>query len=723
MSVPPAAAGGARDQRALLFTPGARLGWIFRDRRELADPYPEAEPDEAALREQAVARAAEADAAYQKMRKWLGGPSLGVLLILLVLSGCERQINPQASVGGTLLTALVLGIPGIVITSVYWQRREQAKQAVSGPEYQQALESWQQRATAHEHAELARLHDAHEWGSAEPPTQRVDVFGGSLWGWRALLTTHGASVLSTQPLLAVDLTGEMACGELIELAEDTGVPSVVHLLPDDMGRCGLLAALSPAQLADALAEAIHAGAPGGARADRAVDLRVLEQLTGALGDDVTPVRLAAAAQAALGHPVSAGQLTPAEEALVTGKLFPPSYRQQIGQNLVRLDAFLADLARYADTGGAAAGRPASAAYFTCLALESRPRGARIEMLTALVIQWLTVQVTGGQGPAPAVIIAGADEITRAHLERLSTACERREVPLTLMFRHLRDDGLGLLGGGTAAFMRLGNHTEAELAASFIGRQHKFVLSQLTATLGGNETHTRTETEGYGVSQTRGISVADGWHRSSTASNSETSGSSHSSGNSATSGSSPTSGSSHSSAGSESRSAGRSLTSGRSGSVTRSWSRTVSRNWSVALSWAHGSNWTDAKTRQRVYEYAVEPTVLQNLPDHALLLVARAAVGPDLRAVECDPSIITLPRVSTQPLVPAGQAPGIGAATGPATAGMPAWPGQQDERDRGEQPVYLPPADLPPPSREQWLRPDRSPSSPPSGRPPAGSAPG
>jgi hypothetical protein len=669
VSVPPAAAGGARDQRALLFTPGARLGWIFRDRGELADPYPEAEPDEAALREQAVARAEEADAAYQKMRKWVGGPSLGVLLILLVLSGCERQINPQASVGGTLLTALVLGIPGIVITSVYWQRREQAKQAVSGPEYQQALEAWQQRATAHEHAELARLHDAHEWGSAEPPTQRVDVFGGSLWGWRALLTTHGASVLSTQPLLAVDLTGEMACGELIELAEDTGVPSVVHLLPDDMGRCGLLAALSPAQLADALAEAIHAGAPGGARADRAVDLRVLEQLTGALGDDVTPVRLAAAAQAALGHPVSAGQLTPAEEALITGKLFPPSYRQQIGQNLVRLDAFLADLARYADTGGAADGKPASAAYFTCLALESRPRGARIEMLAALVIQWLTVQVTGGQGPAPAVIIAGADEITRAHLERLSAACERREVPLTLMFRHLRDDGLGLLGGGTAAFMRLGNHSEAEQAASFIGRQHKFVLSQLTATLGGNETHTRTETEGYGVSDTRGISVTTEKLR------------------------------------------------------TRSRSRTHSRNWSVALSWAHGSNWSDAKTRQRVYEYAVEPTVLQNLPDHALLLVARAAVGPDLRAVECDPSIITLPRVSTQPLAPAGKAPGIGAATTPAAAGWPAWPGQQDDRDRGEQPVYLPPADLPPPSREQWLRPDRSPSTPPSRRPPAGSAPG
>ncbi len=103
------------------------------------------------------------------------------------------------------------------------------------------------------------------------------------------------------------------------------------------------------------------------------------------------------------------------------------------------------------------------------------------MLTALAVQWLTVQVSASSASAPAVIIAGADEITRSHLERLSDACERRRVPLTVLYRHLREDALSMLGGGTAAFMRLGNHAEAEQAASCIGRQHKFVLSQRTAT--------------------------------------------------------------------------------------------------------------------------------------------------------------------------------------------------------------------------------------------------
>ncbi|MGH3158542.1 MAG: hypothetical protein ACRDNF_18485, partial [Streptosporangiaceae bacterium] len=237
MSVPPAAAGGAHEQRALLFTPGARLGWIFRDRRELAAPYPQAPPDEAGMQGAAAARAQEAEDRYQKVRKWVGVPSLAVLVLLLLLAGCEKQINGQATIGGTVLTALILGIPGIIVTSMYWQRREQAKQLKPEEDYQQALEVWQQGATAHEQAELARLHDAIEWGSAEPPTQRVDVFGGSLWGWQALLTTHGASILAAQPLLAVDLTGELACAELIDMAHTNGVPTSVYTLPDDMGRC------------------------------------------------------------------------------------------------------------------------------------------------------------------------------------------------------------------------------------------------------------------------------------------------------------------------------------------------------------------------------------------------------------------------------------------------------------------------------------------------------
>ena len=616
-----------REPRAMLFTPGARLGWIFRDRRTLLAPYPEPKPDLEKLREQAAATAAAAQARYAKARRWAGKPSLIAAVVLVLLAGCAKAVNSGADTGRTLLTVLVLCAPGLAWTAVCRYRRDQAARAEPDQEYRQALDAWQQHATAHEQAQLAGLGQVDEWGSAEPPGLRTDVFGGNWWGWQALLTTHGISILAAQPLLVMDLSGQLVSGELTATARNVVGQVAQYVLPQDLDRCGLLARLSGPQFADALTEAIHAGTPGGARADRAIDVRILSQLIAALDGDISPVRLAAATQAALGHPVEPGLLTAQDEALIAGELFPPEYRQQIGPNLVRLDAFLTDLARYASHP---ATQPAAPAYYTCLAVDSSARSARGELLLALAVQWLTVQVSGSTASAPAVIIAGADELTRPHLERLADACERRQVPLTLMFRHLRDDALAVLGGGTAAFMRLGHHGEAEQAASYIGRQHTFVLSQLTATLGGNETHTRTDTEGYSVADSRTFGSTRGWTED------------------------------HRGGGS------------RTGGLTRSQGVTTSRNWSVAQSWATGTNWSEATSAQRVYEFAVEPSVLQHLPDHALLLTVAGRTGPGLQAVECDPAIVTLPGVSTRPLPPV-RVPAQLSAARPAPHGLP---GQQ-----------------------------------------------
>jgi hypothetical protein len=604
--VPPAPAAPEREPQAMLFTPGARLGWIFRDRRTLLAPYPEPEPDHEKLREQAAAATAAAQARYARARRWAGKPSLIAAVVLVLLAGCAKAVNSGADTGRTLLTVLILCAPGLAYTAVCRYRRDQAAKAEPDQEYRQALAAWQQVAAAHEQAQLAGLGQVDEWGSAEPPGLRTDVFGGSWWGWQALLTTHGASILAAQPLLVMDLSGQRVSGELTALACDAVGNAAQYVLPADLDRCGLLTRLSGSQFADALTEAIHAGTPGGARADRAIDVRILGQLIAALDGDISPLRLAAAIQAALGHPVEPGLLTGREEALIAGDLFPPEYRHQIGSNLVRLDAFLTDLARYA---GHPVSGPAAPAYYTCLAMDSSARSAGHEFLLALAVQWLTVQVSGSTASAPAVIIAGADEICRPHLERLADACERRRVPLTLMFRHLREDALAVLGGGTAAFMRLGHHGEAEQAATYIGRQHKFVLSQLTATLGGNETHTRTDTEGYAVTDALTFGSSRGWTED------------------------------HLGGGN------------RNGGLTRSRGLTTSRNWSVAQSWATGTNWSNAAAAQRVYEFTVEPSVLQGLPDHALLLTVPGRAGPDLRGVECDPAIVTLPGVSTRPLPP------------------------------------------------------------------------
>jgi hypothetical protein len=640
----PAATRGRVARLRLLFTPPARLGWTFRSRRNLITPYTEPPPDPEMIRQQAAARLAAATVSWQRAKKWGIRPSLIVLVGLAALAGCAHAINPAAGSGMTILTAVILAAPGLGWAGFRYTQLSAAKAAEPRQQYQAAHYQWTHRAAAHEQAELDRVAEAPEWGSAELRTPRTDIYGGTLTGWRSLLTVHGASILAQQPLLVADLSGQYALAELAALSRDAQVPAAEYVLPRDLDRSGLLTRLSAQHLADALAEAIHAGPPGTARTDRAVDVRVLEQLCSTLeGGGVTPARLAAAVQVALGRPAEPGMLTEQEMHLIGGKLFGDSYQTQIGTNLVRLDAFLSDLARYAGTGPAASPQPA---YCTMYAIEPGARSARAELLAALVIQWLTVEVTASPA-APAVIIAGADEITRQHLDRLADACDRRHVPLTLMFRHLRADATAMIGGGATAFMRLGNHHEAVQAADFIGRHHKFVLSGWTATHGGEHTTTRGRSQSWGTSQSRGHSSTSGW--------------------------------------AEDHLFNRSA----SGSYTRSSERGQSYSYGTEQSEADGTSWSDASSTQRVYEYAVEPAVLQNLPENALLLVGRNTASP-LQPVECHPEIMTLPGVSATPL--GASAPPRHAAVAPGTswqqiaprAHRPRWPQPQ-----AQDPAWMP----------------------------------
>jgi hypothetical protein len=604
----PAPAELASAGRQLLFTPGPRLGWVFRDRREAAAPYPEPRPDPQVIQARAAARAAGAEQSWARAWKWAGKPSIALAVILVLLAGCQESVEGGFSPGLTLVTVVILCGPGLGYAGWCWLRRDQARAVPPEQEFRQAVAAWEERAAGHEDTELARLAGQPEWGSVFVPGQRTDVFGGTLAGWQALLTVHGASVLAERPLLAVDLTSQQATGMLSAAAREARISSAVYRLPQELGSCGLLTELTPGQLADAIAEALHAGAADGARADRSVDAWILQQLTGVLGaSEATPQRLAAAVRAALGYPAPNGLLSPGEQALIAGDLFPAAYRQQVTPNLVRLDAVLAELTAHA--GG---GWPQKPGRYTCLAIDTAARSAAIEVLTALVMQWLTVQVATASATVPAVVIAGADEIPRLHAERLSDACERRGVPLTLMFRHLRDDAARLIGGGTAAFMRLANHAEAEQAAAYIGRRHTFVISSYTATRGGNQTSTQGSSDGYGTSDSRSDTRNRGWQDSGLFSDGGDSG-------------------------------GRARTAGTSDS----------RNWSTSSSQADGTSWSETATRQRVYEYAVDPATLQNLPEYALLLADRSGRDLQLHAVECDPSNTSLPGVSPAPLPPPG----------------------------------------------------------------------
>jgi len=99
------------DRRELLFTPGPRLGWVFRDRRELATPYHEPEPSQQAIQSQASERAAAAERALARAWRWVGKPSIALAVILVVLAGCAKSVSGSFNLGLTAITMVVLCVP------------------------------------------------------------------------------------------------------------------------------------------------------------------------------------------------------------------------------------------------------------------------------------------------------------------------------------------------------------------------------------------------------------------------------------------------------------------------------------------------------------------------------------------------------------------------------------------------------------------------------------
>ncbi|MFI0371053.1 hypothetical protein ACH35V_24560 [Actinomadura sp. 1N219] len=652
--------GGLRTRVERLFSPEPRLGWVFRDRWWFLRPFPEVPPRQRPLPEYLARRVAETERLAQRHRSRTLPLSLGVagILVLAAGIGAVAFTIPNTVPLGTLVLAAMAASPGLVLTSWTARQRQDARaahelaQRQHATGYQDQARQWQARKQAHESAERARLDGLPEWGAARRPAHRLDVFGGTLWAWEALLTTYGTSTLAVQPLLVLDLSREVVSRELVELSQEARTGVDVQLLPSRQSSSSLLTDMSPQDLVDAIVESMHGGTPDAARAERSMDDRILTKVCAALGDDVTLGRIAAALRALMGEPDDGDALTRDERRRIASELFTVEYRRQAHANLSRIESYVHPLENLG-TEPAKTG----AGYLTCIALDSQARNVRSELLTDLIVQWVTHRITASQDSTPALIVAGADELARRHLERLSDACERRGVPLTLLFRRLRETSAEMIGGGAVAFMRLGNHEDATRAADFIGRDHRFVLSQITKNIGGNESHTSTGTEGEADSETLSTSRTTGTSR--------------------TWGTSRSSGTSHS--GGElfpDRSASYQRGSNRGGSTsssdTEGTATSTSRNWSAAYAYAQGTNWSDADTTQRVYEYAVEPVTLQHLPDHALLLVeSTPGAGRTLTAVECDPSIITLDRVTTGPLPevpPVQQQPALPA---PDTTDQPA----------------------------------------------------
>jgi hypothetical protein len=598
-----------------LFSAGERLGWEFRDRlhgwRHFDEPEPRPAVPNPSLHERFRMAAA-------RHRGALGWAAAGAALALLAgwydfSTLSSGGVGPAAVVAMAALTAaaavavgwLVVRRPLRLAREAHEARHDlAAAQAQATARSEQALAVWRAAHDAHNAAEWERVNRVPEWGAVRtlPGTRRIDVFGGSLQTWEAFLTTFGASMIAEAPPVRVlDLSEGTVAEELCRLAEATGHPVARQVLPEQLAASELLAGLGPREVADLLVESIHGGRREADREARAMDARILTAVCQAVAADLSLARVSEALVALLGEQQGPVQLSRAEWDEVR-ELFSPEYVRQAHDRFRVLEAHVHPLR---NLRSASAARSAAPADLHCLMVDGGDQVFATDLFQDLAVQW-ALRAVRTEAPGT-LIVAGADRLPLRHLERLADACERQQVRLVYLFRHLRDDATRLLGsGGVAVFMRLGNHEEAERAAQFIGRGHRFVLSQVT--------------RGHGASQA---------HRSGTTQEESTS--------------------------TSRRQAGSVL-----GPLDAT--RTRSRSWGVTNSYAEGTNWHYAETHRRVQEYLVEPAVLQNLPDYALLVVQQgqgtlelSAAAPRIQVADCNPDILTLPRVLTEPL-PQGELP-------------------------------------------------------------------
>jgi hypothetical protein len=576
------------------------------------------------------------------------------LLTACAAAGWAPAVIVLPAVAACLVAA---GLSGHVI----W-RGERTLRARAGAELLRAerLRADQQRRLTQEqasHARRARQWQAQRsafvsqkrWFAVPVPEgiDRVDVAGGTLAGWSAALTMSAAYRLATGgEATVVDLSGGAVAADLAGLCAAAGdVPPAVWVLPHDLPRLDLASSFPPGSLAAVLAlSASAAGRQEGAARDLAVDTAILQRVIEAL-DGTGPVqvgRVAAAlrALAQVGDPrtdLAAGLLTE-REAATLGTLFGQGATERVVlERALGMEAQLRTLA-----GAGTEPAPLPRGRLRVIAVDKRASPQSAAILGSFVVTALTeliARTPAGPGPASwrhPLFLLGAERLRDDVLDRFTDACEASRSGLVLGYRSLPPHVRQRIGRGNAvtAFMRLGNAEDAKAASEQIGTAYRFVLSQLTETVGESVTDT------FGGSYTS--TVGDSASVATSASSNE----SYSAGTGRTS-TVADSGLPLRDGGSRSVQAGTSQ--GTSQSVSFTAGISTSTAWGVSTSRAAGDSESLARSLQRSRELVVEPSELQRLPVTAMIVSYGAGAARRVLLADANPAIGALPVSTLAPL--------------------------------------------------------------------------
>ena len=511
-------------------------------------------------------------------------------------------------------------------------REAQESQLFAGQaEHARRVREWQSLRFAYEHQK--------RWYAVCPPggIHRVDVAGGTLSGWAAMLTTVAAPRLAAGAEVTVlDLSEGSAAQDLLAFARNRGIDPLVWVLPDDLPRLDLGTGLRTQALADVLSLAVSVTEEQGSTRDLSFDHAILERVIDVLGGTATVGGVTAAlrALAQVGDPrddVAAGLITAGQVDTLTAMFGRGATDRVVVERAWVLES---QLRRLAAAGTALVPLPR-----TPLRVAAVSRRAGV-LDSKVLSTYLTVALTHALRDAEPVppwqhtlFVLGADRLRGDTLDRLSDACESTGTGLVLAYRSIPPHVRQRLGRGNAAvaFMRLGNAEDAKAASEQLGTEHRFVLSQLTETIGLSVTDT---TAGTYTSTTGSVSsVADSW--------------------SASEGTTRGTGSSWTGQGpwpvsfSRNAQAGESLSSGVSESVSAGINSSTA--WGVTTSTATGDSESLALALQRSREFLVEQHQLQQLPASAMIITYAGPAGRQVVMADANPGIGGLSAATTMTL--------------------------------------------------------------------------
>jgi hypothetical protein len=628
------------------------------------------------------------------------------IAVAAIALGAAGVLNDLVAGLGVICGALIAAVSGYAI----WQgeralrarmadeqdrigrirEAEETRLFAGQAEHARRVREWQSLRFAYEHQK--------RWYAVCPPggIHRVDVAGGTLSGWAAMLTTVAAPRLAAGAEVTVlDLSEGSAAQDLIAFARTRGIDPLVWVLPEDLPRLDLGAGLRTQALADVLSQAVSATEEQGSTRDLSFDHAILERVIDVLGGTATIAGVTAAlrALAQVGDPrddVAAGLITAGQVDTLTAMFGRGATDRVVVERAWVLES---QLRRLAAMGMAPVPLPRSPLRVVAV-------GRRAGVLDSKVLStYLTAALTHalrGAEPVPpwqhTLVVLGADRLRGDTLDRLCDACESTGTGLVLAYRSIPPHVRQRLGRGNAAvaYMRLGNADDAKAASEQLGTEHRFVVSQLTETIGLSVTDTTT---GSYTSTTGSVSsVGDSW----SASEGTTSGT----GSGWTGqGPWPTSFSRNTQAGAS-----------RSSGVSESLSVGINSStaWGMTTSTATGDSESLALALQRSREFLVEQHQLQQLPASAMIITYAGPAGRQVVMADANPGIGGLSAATTMTLEEFRAQP---AAVAPVPPPRPAQSGHMEEQQQQQTPPASwrsgedrPPPNLgPPPPRLDWRR--------------------